>query len=181
MIRVTSGSAKGRKLLVSNVKNIRLPQDTFKLALFSILAEKVEDAHCLDLFAGSGSFGIEALSRGASFCDFVDENRAATEAIKQNVIKCGFSDSSEVTQASAVKFLAETDTLYDLVFMDPFYDDLKQRYLFQNLENSLNEDALIVYSHGEEADVKEMLDKTSFEIVTERNYGNAFLTILRKK
>ena len=129
MTRVTTGIAKGKSLKIPNIKDIRVPQDVFKLALFSILGEKVEGAFCLDLYAGSGSLGIEALSRGAKYFHFVDKNRAAQDAILENLKNCGLEDKAEFIKDDSIKFAANADKIYDIVFLDPFFDDLKHKFL----------------------------------------------------
>jgi 16S rRNA (guanine(966)-N(2))-methyltransferase RsmD len=180
MPRVTTGSVKNRKLQVPDVPNIRVAQDVLKLALFSIIGERVVDAECLDLFAGSGSLGIEALSRGAKFCIFVDENKKATETIERNIKVCKFGGVSEVKKTNAIKYAANTTGTYDLIFVDPFYDDLKQKFLFQNLEEIINEDGIIAFSHGKNLDIEEQILNTNLKIITQRRFGRAYLTILKK-
>lgn len=178
MPRVTSGLAKNRKLKVPDIPNIRVAQDVFKQAVFAIIAEKINKAKCLDLYAGSGSFGIEALSRGAKSCDFVEEHKKATKVIEQNLKTCGLSLGAEVINQNATKFVADTINKYDIIFVDPFYDDLKHRFLMQNLEEILEENGLIAFSHGKELNIQSQIEGTKLKIITERRFGNSHLTIL---
>ncbi|MFZ5425194.1 MAG: RsmD family RNA methyltransferase [Patescibacteria group bacterium] len=179
MSRITSGTAKGKNLIVPNIENIRLPQDKFKLALFSILADKVKGADCLDLYAGSGSLGLDALSRGAQSCDFVDTDRKAIDAIEKNMFDLGFTGRGEIIQDDAVKYVANTSVTYDIIFADPFFDDVKHRFLMQNMEEILNPNGVICFSHGKELDIEDVIKNTKLEIFTTRKYNNAFLTILK--
>lgn len=181
MPRITTGTAKNRKIKIPDVPNIRVVQDVYKLALFSILGERVVGAKCLDLYAGSGSFGLEALSRGAKTCDFVDESRKAVNIIKQNLKTCGFEKQAEVHQDNAIKYVANVYEKYDLIFADPFYEDLKHKFLMKNLEEVLENDGIIAFSHSEHLNIKKQIEGIELEIVTERNFGKSFLTLLKKK
>ena len=117
-MRVITGSARGRKLLEPRGMDIRPTTDQVKEALFNILQGDVEGRSCLDLFAGTGQLGIEALSRGASACTFVDESREAVKLVKANLEKCGFS--APVFREDALRFLESRET-YGLIFLDPPY------------------------------------------------------------
>ena len=181
MIRITSGSAKNTQLNTPEIKDFRAVQDIVKQAVFAIIADKVSDATCLDLFAGSGSMGLEALSRGAKRCDFVDEHREAEEAIFANVKKCHFEDKVEIFGKKAVKFAGHTANKYDLIFMDPFYEDTKQKFLFKLLERHLNPSGQLVFLHGDKVKVSDYLTNTGFETITERKFGAGMFTILKLK
>lgn len=176
--RITSGSAKGRKLKVPEIVGIRIVQEKAKLALFSILGDRVTGAECLDLYAGSGNLGIEALSRGAKSCDFVDEAYQSTETIKENLSKCGFVNA-EVFHMDAIKYAGNTDNKYDLVFMDPFYDNTSHRFLLKNLEEIIKSDGILVFFHGG-VEIKDQIEGTTFEIFTERRFGASYFTVLKK-
>ena len=117
-MRVITGKARGRKLLEPKGMDIRPTADQVKEAVFNILQGDVEGRTCLDLFAGTGQLGIEALSRGASSCTFVDESREAVQLVKQNLEKCGFT--AAVFQGDALRFLEGPET-YGLIFLDPPY------------------------------------------------------------
>lgn len=180
MLRVTSGIAKGKKLKTPNLPEFRAVQDKAKLAIFSILGDKVVDAKCLDLYAGSGSLGIEALSRGGQWCDFVDETRTAELTIKDNLVETGFSEKAEIFKQDAVKFVGNAFEKYDIVFADPFYKDTHFRFLLQNVEEILNEKGVVVFSHGEDTDIEDALTNTkNLEIYDQKRYGSAFITVLK--
>ena len=181
MLRVTSGTAKGKKLKIPDFPEFRAVQDKAKLAVFSILGEKIEGATCLDLYAGSGSLGIEALSRGAKWCDFVDENRKSEEIIKKNLQNTGFLEKSEVYGQDAVKFAANSFEKYDIIFVDPFYNETHFRFLFENLEKMLSDGGVIVFSHGKGTGAKDALANTKYLTThNQKKYGNALITIIKK-
>ena len=117
-MRVITGTARGRKLLEPAGMEIRPTADQVKEAVFNILQGDVEGRAVLDLFAGTGQLGIEALSRGAESCAFVDESREAIRLVKANLEKCGFSGT--VVQGDALRFLEGRET-YGLIFVDPPY------------------------------------------------------------
>jgi 16S rRNA (guanine(966)-N(2))-methyltransferase RsmD len=179
MLRVSSGIAKGKKLAVPDIKGFKAIQDKAKLAIFSILGEKVVGAKCLDLYAGSGSLGIEALSRGARFCDFVDKSRKAEDAILKNLKGVGFEDQAEVYRQDAVKFVGNAFDKYDIVFIDPFYKEIHFRYLFENLEKLLNDSGAVIFSHGKETDIEDALaNTTKLKVHAKKRYGSAYVTVI---
>ncbi|MEZ6255282.1 MAG: 16S rRNA (guanine(966)-N(2))-methyltransferase RsmD [Patescibacteria group bacterium] len=188
MIRVTSGTAKGKKLELPNVEGIKSPQDVFKLAVFSIIGEKVQNAQCLDLFAGSGAFGIEALSRGAAHCIFVDQNYDAIGTIMKNLELCEFTEKATLFKKPAVKYAQkyleqineQNAPKLDLIFMDPFFEDTKQTHLLKILALILKQDGLIFYSHSKDTDPTEILEGTNLHSIEQRRYNNAALTILER-
>lgn len=128
-MRIISGSARGRKLLAPGQRfgdSVRPTSDRAREAIFNILAAKVMGARVLDLFAGTGALGLEALSRGALSAFFVDGQRSVLELIKKNVALCGFAERATVVQKDLAKGLAFLTTQppgggFDLVFLDPPY------------------------------------------------------------
>ena len=118
-LRVIAGTARGRKLKLVPGDSTRPIMDRVKEALFSILGRFVIDAEVLDVFAGTGSVGIEALSRGARRCTFIDLERRAIETITANVSACGFMEKSIIRRADAFAMLKSPATPYDLVYVAP--------------------------------------------------------------
>ncbi|KKU49074.1 MAG: hypothetical protein UX69_C0006G0002 [candidate division WWE3 bacterium GW2011_GWA2_46_9] len=175
--RITSGSAKGKRLEVPKIDGAKSARDVVKLAIFSILGEKGVGAKCLDLYAGSGSFGLEALSRGAESCDFVDDNKIAAQTILKNTNSCGFIEQATVYTQDAIKFVCNTDDRYDIIFIDPFYKEGAHRFLFQNLAEIMNEKAVIVFSHPADTNTESLIEKTPLKVHTQRKFGNAVFTI----
>lgn len=123
-MRVISGEAKGRKLLGPAGVFTRPMQDKIKEALFSMLwSLGVEPERVVDLYAGTGAIGIEALSRGASRADFVDQHAAACKVVRSNLERTGLADRSRVHQTSVSGFISRQNGPYDLVILDPPYAD----------------------------------------------------------
>jgi 16S rRNA (guanine(966)-N(2))-methyltransferase RsmD len=120
-MRVISGVARGRKLKEPSGFDIRPTSDMVKESIFNIIQFDIEGRKALDLFAGTGQMGIEALSRGAKSVVFVDSKPASVKLILDNLKLCGFEASATVRSRDALKFL-ERDDKYDLIFVDPPYD-----------------------------------------------------------
>ncbi len=128
-MRVIAGEARGRRLRAPKAESVRPTSDRVREAIFDILASRgaVEDATVLDLFAGSGALGIEALSRGAASVVFVDHDREAIETIRANLATTGLdvrgptASRVEVVQAEALAFCARQRRRFDLALCDPPY------------------------------------------------------------
>jgi len=130
MIRIISGIYKGRRLKIVPSDSVRPMQDKVKGALFNILGDRVRGTVCLDGFAGTGSVGLEALSRGAGKCVFVDEFYPSIKVIRQNIAKCDAEEKAVVLHREfnrAVIDLAKEGVRFDLVFLDPPYSLLEER------------------------------------------------------
>jgi 16S rRNA (guanine966-N2)-methyltransferase len=125
-MRVISGTARGRRLVAPETSATRPTPDRVREATFNALGSLgvVQDATVLDLFAGSGAMGIEALSRGASRATFVDEDAAARRAIEANLATCGLAHAAEVVASTAERFVAGAGRArtWDLALLDPPYD-----------------------------------------------------------
>ena len=120
-MRVISGSARGRKLKEPKGETIRPSKDMVKESMFNIIQFELSGAKVLDLFAGTGQLGIEALSRGAKSAMFVDSNSEAVKLVKENLKICGFSAISMVYNTDALRYL-EYEENFDIIFIDPPYD-----------------------------------------------------------
>jgi 16S rRNA (guanine966-N2)-methyltransferase len=123
-VRVIAGTARGRRLVAPEGSSTRPTPDRVREATFNALGSlgAVVDAEVLDLFAGSGAMGIEALSRGAAHVTFVDHDRRAVRAIEANLATCGLVDAATVVTAPVERFLAGVgDRRWDLAILDPPY------------------------------------------------------------
>jgi len=121
-MRVIGGSAKGRRLHATRAASMRPTTDTARRTIFDILGDAPRDAHVLDLFAGAGTLGIEAASRGARDITFVDHDRDACAVLLRNLETTGVRERAVIRRADVVRFLSRTPrTPYDLVFLDPPY------------------------------------------------------------
>lgn len=119
-MRIVAGSAKGTRL-TQVPRGTRPLSDRAREGLFSSLAAEVAGASCLDLFAGTGAVGIEALSRGAEACVFVDSSASAVRAVRENLERTGLAGRAEVVRAHARRYLEGADRPFDLAFLDPPY------------------------------------------------------------
>lgn len=125
MTRVIAGSAKGRRLVTPDGMGTRPTTDRLKEALFGVIQFQVAGASFLDLFAGSGQIGIEALSRGAASLDLVEQDRRAMACIRQNLTSLGMKNRARTHLMSVEKALhqfAEEGRQFDLIYMDPPYE-----------------------------------------------------------
>lgn len=120
-LRIIGGEWRGRKLRFPDAPNLRPTPDRVRETIFNWLAPMIQGARCLDLFAGSGALGLEALSRGAAFTTFVDSHKKATQALQSHLDLLGANDKADVVQLDSVKFLNNPAQAYDLVFLDPPY------------------------------------------------------------
>ena len=186
-MRVISGRARGTKLKTIESMSTRPTLDRVKESLFNILQKDITEKNVLDLFAGSGALGIEALSRGANKAYFSDSNPEAVKVIKENLTKTRFIDYSKVYNMSyekAITKMSNENVKIDIVFIDPPYrlgiaaNSIK--LIIQN--DLLNENAIIIV----ETDEKEILELKNLnkelqkiEITDLRKYGRASLIFLR--
>lgn len=120
-MRVITGSAKGRTLKTLEGESVRPTTDRVKEAVFSIIQFELEGRRVLDLFAGSGQLGIEALSRGAAQATFIDSDKDAVATVKDNLSKTKLTVYAQVIRTDALAFLQSTHGVYDIAFLDPPY------------------------------------------------------------
>lgn len=170
-MRVVAGAYKGRRLQAPKGKRTRPTADRVREALFSLLGD-VSGACVLDLYAGSGALGLEALSRGAAAVTFVDSDPRAVAAIRRNLEAIGVE--AELRRQDALRFLSTAGRRFDLVFVDPPYDSASRlaATLSQQLPPVLTEDARIVT----ESDKRKPLELT-LPITVERTYGDTRIAI----
>ena len=179
-MRIIAGDWRGRPIAGPEGMATRPTSDRAREGLFSMLASRVgsfEGLYVADLFAGSGALGLEALSRGAAFCLFVDNERAAVEALSRNAERLGARDRIEI-RTQSIQHAAPPPRPADLVFMDPPYG----RGLAQLALDRLCDPAwlapgawLSLESEGEAIAIPRGLSK-----VTERRFGKAHITLLQK-
>ncbi len=181
-MRVIAGIAKGRRLESAVGDETRPITDRVKEALFNILMPYLEGAVFLDLFAGTGSVGIEALSRGAEKCYFLEVNRKAYDACRKNIDHCGFSEQGELRNADAFAYLKSAKKSFDIIFIDPpqfknmWVEVLKMIAERPNLLK--NEAMVIVKIHPKEY---EEFSSSTLEEYRVSKYGNNSLVFYRLK
>lgn len=120
-MRIIAGDKRGLRLVTMDGEDTRPTLERVKEAMFSSVQFLLPGAHVLDLFAGSGQLGLEALSRGAARCTFVDQSREATDIVKQNARTTGLFEKSRVVTMGAAAFLAQSGGQFDIVMLDPPY------------------------------------------------------------
>ncbi|SRR6266436_3532694 len=178
-MRVVAGEAKGRRLKTPKTAGTRPIIDRVKTALFDILSVRVEDAHFLDLFAGTGSVGIEALSRGAARATFIEMNAAVLTVVRENLHITGLADRAETLHADAFKFLlARATTPYDIIYVaPPQYKGMAARALALLDGSPLVPDTglVIVQIHPKERAEIAAVPLTRLVLTGERRYGSTLL------
>lgn len=174
-MRVVAGELRGRKLIAPDGGGTRPTADRVREALFSILGD-VSGARVLDLYAGSGALGIEALSRGAAAAVFVDSSQAAVGAIRRNLTELGLDAVVQRRDALAYLATAVGGDPYDLVFVDPPYDSalLLAPSLAEALPPLLTADAVIVTESNKRAPLE-----LPFPLLRERSYGDTRIAVHR--
>ena len=173
-MRVIAGSA--RRLLLKTVEGLdtRPTTDRIKETLFNILSFDVENASFLDLFAGSGGIGIEALSRGAKKAVFVEQNRKAAGVIKENLEHTRLADRAEVMvrdAMSALRILEDRGEAFDIIFMDPPYGRLLERDVLLYLADSClcHEDTILIVEADLDTEI-DYLEGTRLHVTREKTY-----------
>ena len=151
-MRIIAGAYKGRNLKSPPSMQVRPTSDRLRETLFNVIAPRIEDARFLDLCAGSGAVGIEALSRGAQHVTFVDRSRRSCQLIESNVKLCRIpEDQYEIYQTTAEDFLRQTKETWAIVYFDPPY---KEDYL-RTLE--LLSGRLVIVEHHHKNQLPELI------------------------
>jgi len=178
-MRIIAGKA-GRIAIKVPSAVARPTTDFVRQAVFSILNEKVENARVLDLFAGSGALGLEALSRGAASCTFVDEHRQATQVITENLTKSKLGGGHPV-KSEVQLFLKRDATTYDLIFADPPYwkyhgdkDHITELLKSGLIPQRLTPDGWLI---TEISSHQSSPSHPDFTLVTRREYGSSAILI----
>ncbi len=178
-MRVIAGEKKGRRLVAPEGLDTRPTSDKVKEALFSIIQFDLVGAKFLDLFAGSGQMGIEALSRGAEKAVFVDESRKAANCIKENVVAAEYMRRSEIYTKSAEDYLLTCREKFDIVFLDPPYKAELIEPIFSKVTEVCSDDAIIICEIpcGE----KLLEEVNGFTLRRRYRYGKTELALFRKE
>lgn len=177
-MRIIAGKHRGRKLIDLKIDGVRPTLDRVRENLFNILFHKVNECNFLDLFAGSGAIGIEAISRGAKSVTFSDKNPKVVAHIQKNVQSLGETAKYVVGDyASSLKKLYPHT--FDVIYLDPPYEFDPNDVLNNVVEaNVIDDETVVVYEHDATNFVKA---PKGLEIYDERKYGIAVLTFLRRK
>lgn len=176
-MRVITGSAKGRKLITLEGEDIRPTSAKVKGAIFNSIQFDIEGRNVLDLFAGAGQLGIEALSRGARKAVFVDLSRDAIKVVNDNLEHCRLKDNATVFNGDGLSYLKTTREKFDIVFIDPPYKKQLALKALSLVLNVLNEGGIIVC----ETDINEELPEAigEYTVAKQDTYSKTKLTIYR--
>ena len=177
-MRVITGTAKGHKLSTPPGLDTRPTSEMVKEAVFSIIQFEIEGARVLDLFAGTGQLGIEALSRGAYSASFVDKSKTSTAVINENLIKTKLKDKARVLTADVLTFVNSTTERFDIVFIDPPYSESVDAEFLNKLSERINDSGIIIC----ETDNRQTLPENAgeFGLKKEYKYGKTKITTYRK-
>ncbi len=188
-MRIIAGQHKGRNLLPPKGSATRPITSRVKVALFNILGETVDDAVVVDLFSGTGSIGLEAISRAAKFCFFAERDRSALDRLKRNIDAMGLANRCRIWPGDIMRHLRrrldEIDEPIDLAFVDPPYS-LPERWrwneavekLFAPLAEKLASDGLVIFRCRRNIILPDTLKPLS--VRDKRDYGQMSLVFLKK-
>lgn len=146
-MRVITGSARGRRLKSPEGVDVRPTTDKVKEAIFSVVQFDIEDSAVLDLFSGSGQMGIEALSRGAKSCVFVDSSRSSIDVTKENIVAAGFKNEATVINSDSIGYLRMCRNTFDIAFLDPPYSKGLAEQAAELLSGHMSDRGIIVCEH----------------------------------
>lgn len=178
-MRVAGGKIKGHPLKVPRARDIRPTQESIRSAIFNILGDLVEDKKVGDLYAGSGSLGIEALSRGAKEAIFIESNRHACKVIRENLAPPRIGPRGVIICRDIKQALTDLPNRnLDLVFLDPPYAIGKMDDVFHSLLSHLKRGAIVVYEHSK---LTEPPNIPGLRIFDRRIYGSTKVTFLTRE
>ena len=176
-MRIIAGDLKGRKLEALKGNDVRPTGDKVKEAIFSMVDVHLADSVVIDLFSGTGNLGLEAISRGAKMCYFVDNRPESIKVTYTNIENCKVQENSKVIAGSFEKVLVKIPEKADIIFLDPPYDKGFLNSCFEKIREfeALNEDGIIVAEHG----LKEKLPDTlaGFTKIKEKRYGTVWVSL----
>ncbi len=181
MLRVIAGKVKGHQLKVPKMATVRPATDLVRGAIFSILESLTDDwVQVLDLFSGSGALGIEALSRGAGWVDFVDRDPRCCDIIRQNLEKTKFGAQAHVYCCSVAKALSFLDKEYSIILMDPPYSDSSMGNLMARLATSklVETDSVVVITHSPRLPLDSTYD--TLNLIKEHRHGDSCIAVYRR-
>ena len=179
-MRVISGKYKRTTLKGFNIDGVRPTMDKVKESIFAMIYEYLDDSVCLDLFSGTGSLGIEALSNGAKYVYFIDSMKEAVNVTKDNLNKVN-ANNVEVLHCDSLSYLKKSGELgrkFDIIFLDPPYGKIKITTLLKKIieYDLLNENGIIVCEYEDES-LEDKYD--SLSLIKYRKYGKTYISIYK--
>jgi 16S rRNA (guanine966-N2)-methyltransferase len=181
-MRIIGGEAKGRKLYIPRAASVRPTAERIKAAFFNII-QPLNGKSFLDLFAGTGNMGLEALSRGAVKAMFIENNHVLVDTMTRNIAACGFTGRSEILSSDfihAIPKLKERSDAFDILFADPPYE---RGFVSQTLEHLgsgalMAKDGLLAIQHSIREAIKEN-ESGQLVLIDQRQYGDTILSFFR--
>lgn len=179
-MRIISGTARGRRLQEPADYKVRPTTDKVKESIFNIIQFDIEGRKALDLFAGSGQLGIEALSRGAASCTFVDKAPDSLKLIRANITASDLGENAKVVAGDGLSYLTSGEK-FDLIFLDPPYDtDLLEKALeYVNKFDILKENGIMVCESQREKVLPQLTEP--YYLLKEYNYGKIKITTYSRR
>ena len=176
--RVISGVFGGRHITAPDTDATHPMSERVRNAMFNILGDKLKGARVLDTFAGSGSIGIEAVSRGAAHATFIERDRHASDALRANIILLGIEAQTKTVHGTVESYVKNTQDRFDIICVDPPYDDMQLSTVF-TLTNLLQPNGLMVLSYPGRGEAP--TGTNGVVVVDNRSYGTAALAFYRKE
>ena len=180
-MRVISGIYKGRVIKGHDIDGTRPTMDRVKESLFAIISSYLENSVVLDLFAGSGNLGIEAICYGGKMCYFVDNNIKCIKVINDNIKTFGISNNCVTLNSDykeALKYFSKRNIKFDIIFVDPPYkfNIIVELLELINNNNLLNDKGIIVFEHQQ----NDIVENSYFNLLRHKKYGDKFVSIYQK-
>ena len=181
-MKVISGTLKGRNIIGYNIDGTRPTMDRVKESVFAMIQDYIPDSLVLDLFAGSGNLGIEAISNGAKHCYFTDNNKEVIKVLNQNITNLNIKDKSTIILTDWKKYLnncPNTNLKFDIIFVDPPYAyDVYEKILDKvTTLDLLKDNGLIILEHG---NLKFKDTYSNLKLYKEKKYGSKTVNIYKK-
>lgn len=178
-MRIISGTAKGRRLKSLPGEDVRPTTDKVKEGIFSAIQFDIEGRRFLDLFAGSGQMGLEALSRGAENATFVDSSSESIKVCKENISATDFEADSKIIRSDAISFLALTNDIFDIAFLDPPYAGGLLEKALSLVCGKMSDYGIVICEHPPEVILPEQVGE--FCVFKKYRYGKINVTTYKKE
>lgn len=173
-MRVITGIARGKKLITLEGLDVRPTTEMVKEAIFSSIHFDLPEASVLDLFAGSGQLGIEAISRGAKHCVFVDKSKSSVDIIKKNIEACGFNAQTRVLNMDSIEYLSVAKTGIDIAILDPPYRQGLIIKALPLLDRIMSDNSTVICEHENELTLDDCYGR--LKKTKTKRYGKISLT-----
>ncbi|MBN19423.1 MAG: 16S rRNA (guanine(966)-N(2))-methyltransferase RsmD [Chloroflexi bacterium] len=180
-LKITGGKHKGKYIKVQKNPQLRPTTEKLRLAIFSILGnEFLKNIKILELYAGTGIFSIEALSRGASWADMIEINTKNIGQIKKNMSDLMLSNTFNIKLGDAIKSLKDLNNKYELIFADPPYDSFNSKELIENIykQDVLDDKGILIIEHKHQLNIQSEFKE--IKSISKRKYGDSAISIYKK-